>query len=70
MPKLAILLVATSIFLPAIFDGNSPIAAPAREGAPNVRLADIRPLTQLQFRRHGPKAPQVPPKYVEETQFA
>jgi hypothetical protein len=70
MPKLAILLVATSICLPAIFGGISPTSAPAGEGTPNVRLADIRPLTQLQFRRHAPKAPQVPPNSMEETQFA
>jgi hypothetical protein len=66
MPKLAILIIAASICLPVISGGTSPKAS-AREGAPNVHLADFRPLTQLQCRRHVPNAP---PKSTEETQFA
>jgi len=67
MPKLAILFVAASICLPVFSGGTPPTNAPAREEAPSVRLADIRPLTQLQFRRH---VPNVPPKSNGETQFA
>jgi hypothetical protein len=67
MPKLAILFVAASICLPVISGGIPPTNAPAREGARSVRLADIRPLTQLQFRRH---VPNVPRNSTGETQFA
>jgi hypothetical protein len=67
MPKLAIVFVAASIFLPVISGGTPPTNAPAREEARSVRLADFRPLTQLQCRRH---VPNVPPKSSEETQFA
>lgn len=66
MPKLAILFVAASICLLVISGGTPPDNAPARD-ALSVRLVDIRPLTQLQFRRH---VPNVPPKSTEETQFA